>query len=165
MYFLTVTTRMHPFDRWHPQVLSLSLFNVKTPEEAIHLFTQHVVTEHLLWTKPGGCDRPKQTPPEAKGIHVDHSVDDAGEEWGKGSRRMQQGPGLAKRQGGQLLWARWSCGHPHGGSCRGEACPGKNFGWRVTWGLQGVGVRADHLGLIGGFMLNLHALGTPTSTQ
>ena len=88
---------MHPFVRWHPQVLSLSLFNVKTPEEAIHLFTQHGVTEHLLWTKPGGCDGPKQTPPEVKGIHADRSVEDAGEVWGKGSRRMQQGPGLAKR--------------------------------------------------------------------
>lgn len=141
-------------------------FSVLKPlAEAIHLSTQHVVTEHLLWTKPGGCDRTKQTPPEDRGIHADPSVEDAGEEWGKGSWRMQQGPGLAERHGGQLLWARWSWGHPHGGSGKGEACTGKQLGWRVTRGLQDIGVRADHPGLLGGFTLHLHTLGTPTSTQ
>ena len=64
-------------------------FSVLKPlAEAIHLSAQHLVTEHLLWAKPGGCDRTKQTPPEARGVHAGCSVGDAGDRvsspgWGR----------------------------------------------------------------------------------
>ena len=137
---------------------------LKPLAEAIHLSTQHVVTEHLLWTKPGVCDRTKQTPPEERGIHADHSVEDAAEEWGREAGECSRALAWPRGREGSCC-GKVELGHPHGGSGKGEACTGKRLGWRVTRGLQDIRVRADHPGLFGGFTLNLHTLGTPTSTQ